>query len=241
MKSLAAAALLAVLPLAASPVQAQVAAPTAMFQATTLSLSAYGEVRTPPDMATLNLGVTASAPTAAAALAKNREAMTATLRALKAQGLAERDLQTSGLSLNAQYAYEEKQQPRLTGYEVSNQVTVTVRDLARLGAAVDASVASGANRINGIGFGLSNPQVAEDQARRAAVLALTAKAQLYGQATGYAVRRLVSLSEGGGYTPEPPRPMMAMAASARFKEATPVQPGELTVRIDITGLYELGR
>lgn len=243
MKSVLAAVALA-LSLGVGAVHAQAADPAASaaaFQTTTLNLSAYGEVRTRPDMATITLGVTAQAPTAAAAMARNREAMSAALNALRAQGLADRDLQTSNLNLNAQYAYEDKAPPRLTGYEASNQVTVTVRDLARLGAVLDAAVASGANRINGISFGLSNPQLAEDQARRDAVRALAAKAQLYAQATGYGVRRLVSLSETGGYTPEPPRPMMAMASAVRFKEATPVEAGELKVRIDVAGLYELGR
>ena len=104
-----------------------------------------------------------------------------------------------------------------------------------------AVTASGANEINGIGFGLRDPSTAENQARLKAVQALQAKAQLYAGATGYRLARLVNLSEGGGYVPQPPRPM-AMAARADFAKAeTSVQAGELSVRIDITGLYELAR
>ncbi|HTK34744.1 MAG TPA: SIMPL domain-containing protein [Caulobacteraceae bacterium] len=234
---LAAGAALACSPAAAA--LAQAADGDAVFRATTLSLSAFGETRIAPDQATITLGVTTQAPSAAGAMDANRDRMNATVAALKAQGVEARDIQTSGLNLNPQYVYEQNQPPRLNGYQASNMVTITVRDLARLGATVDAVVRAGANQVNGISFGLSNPQAAEDQARRAAVKALAAKAALYADAGGYRVARLVSLSEGGGYTPQPPR-VFATAKLAAAPQATDVEPGELRVRIDVTGMYELG-
>ncbi|OYX34945.1 MAG: hypothetical protein B7Y99_04805 [Caulobacterales bacterium 32-69-10] len=213
----------------------------AVFRATTLNLSAFGETRIAPDQATITLGVSVQAPTAAAAMAENRTRMNATIAALKAQGIAERDIQTSGLNLNPQYVYEPNKPQRLTGYQAANDVTITVRDLARLGTVVDAVVAAGANQINGIAFGLANPRAAEDAARRAAVQALSAKAALYAEATGTRLVRLVNLSEGGGYTPQPPRPMFRMAAQSADAASTPVQPGELSVRIDVTGMYEVAK
>jgi uncharacterized protein YggE len=212
----------------------------AVFRSTTLSLSAFGETRIAPDQATITLGVTTEGAGAAEAMQRNRDRMGAAVAALKAQGIEARDIQTSGLNLNAQYTYAQNQPPKLSGYQASNTVSVTVRDLARLGAVVDAVVQAGANQANGIAFGLSNPQAAEDQARRAAVNALSAKAGLYAEATGYRVSRLVSLSEGGGYTPQPPRPL-AMARMAVAEAPTAIEPGELRVRIDVTGMYELGR
>jgi uncharacterized protein YggE len=225
----------------AGPAFAQSAADSdAAFRATTLSLSAYGETRVAPDQATITLGVTTQAATAAEAMEQNRTRMAATVAALKAQRIEDRDIQTSGLNLNAQYAYEQNQPPRLTGYQASNEVTITVRDLARLGGTVDAVVRAGANQIHGIAFGLQNPRAAEDQARRAAVQALSAKAALYAEATGLRIARLVNLSEGGGYAPPPPRPMFRMAAAAPAADVeTSVSPGELRVRVDVTGLYEL--
>jgi uncharacterized protein YggE len=227
---------------AAGPAFAQSAADSdAAFRATTLSLSAYGETRVAPDQATITLGVTTQAATAAEAMEQNRTRMAATVAALKAQRIEDRDIQTSGLNLNAQYAYEQNQPPRLTGYQASNEVTITVRDLARLGGTVDAVVRAGANQIHGIAFGLQNPRAAEDQARRAAVQALSAKAALYAEATGLRIARLVNLSEGGGYSPPPPRPLFRMAAAAPAADVeTSVSPGELRVRVDVTGLYELG-
>jgi uncharacterized protein YggE len=212
----------------------------AMFRATTLNLAASGEIKAAPDMASISLGVMTEAKTAQAAMQANAARMTEVMAALRKAGIAAKDIQTSGLNLNAQYVYEQNVPPRLTGYRASNQVTVIVHDLTKLGAAVDATVSAGANQVNGISFGLNDPTAAENAAREDAVKTLQAKAELYAKATGYRVGRLVSLSEGGGYTPRPPVPMMAYA-SKREAMDTPVSPGELDVRIEVSGLYELSR
>jgi len=237
-------ALALLLATAAAPAAfAQTARPTAdsMFQTTTLNLSAYGETRIAPDKATINLGVVTEAPTAAGALAANSEKMTTVIAALRKAGIADKDIQTSGLNLNAQYDYVQNEPPKLRGYQASNQVTVTVNDLAKLGVAVDATVKAGANQVNGISFGLKDPTTAENAARQEAVKALVAKADLYAKATGHRVVRLVNLSEGGGYMPSPPPvPMMAYARMEKDAGA-PISAGELAVRVDITGLYELSK
>lgn len=215
----------------------------AVFAATTLNLSAYGETRVAPDLATITLGVTTEAPTAQAAMQRNAVSMTTVMAALRRQGIAERDVQTSGLNLNPQQVYAENQPPRITGYQASNTVTVTVNDLARLGPTVDAVVAGGSNQINGVGFGLKDPARAEDAARREAVQALRAKADLYAQASGHRVRRLVSLSEGTSFSsPPPPMPYARMAAMSQEADAkTSVSAGELRVRVDVSATYELER
>jgi uncharacterized protein YggE len=118
-------------------------------------------------------------------------------------------------------------------------VTVTVHDLKRLGQAVDATVDAGANQVNGISFGLDDPTAAENAARETAVRALQAKADLYARATGYRIQRLVSLNEGQASYPQPPRPMMS--AAMEKSADTSVSPGELTVRVDVTGLYEAAK
>jgi uncharacterized protein YggE len=229
---------------ASMPAQAQAPlqpAPAAdsLFRATTLNLSAYGEVKAAPDMATISLGVQSQAATASAAMSTNADRMSRVVAALKGAGIAARDIQTSGLNLSAQYAYEENRPPRLTGYQASNTVTVGVHDLANLGPTIDAVVRAGVNQIHGVSFGLSDPGKAEDEARLVAVKALQARAQLYATATGHRIARLVNLSEGGGnVVSPPPMPMQAYAMRAE-KASTPVEAGELTVRVDITGLYEL--
>jgi uncharacterized protein YggE len=215
-------------------------APTdAAFAATTLNLSATGEARAAPDMASVSLGVQVQAPTAAAAMAANAGRMNAIIAALRRAGLPDKDIQTSNLNLQAQYAFPQNQARQLTGYEATNGVTVAVRDLPKLGPVLDAAVAAGANQVNGISFGLKDPHGAEDAARLDAVKALQAKAALYASATGYKVGRLVNLSEGGGYVPSEPRPMVVMAAR-KFAD-TPVEAGTLDVKIEVSAVYELAK
>jgi uncharacterized protein YggE len=233
-------ALSAALAVPAALAQAAPPAAESMFRATTLNLGAYGETKVAPDMATITLGVTTQAKTAAEAMSANATRMNGVMASLRKAGIAEKDIQSSTLNLNPQYRYVENQPPELVGYQASNQVTVTVHDLKKLGAAVDATVGAGANQVQGISFGLEDPTTAENAAREAAVKALSAKAALYARATGYSVSRLVSLSEGASSFPRPPMPMAEFAA-ARMKADTSVSPGELTVRVDVTGLYELTR
>jgi uncharacterized protein YggE len=220
--------------------QAAPGAADAVVRPATLNLSAYGETRIAPDLATINLGVNTEAPTAAAALQANATQMTKVIAALRKAGIADKDIQTSGLNLSAQYDYVQNEPPKLRGYQAANQVTITVRDLTRLGQAVDATVSAGANQVNGISFGLSDPTAAENAAREKAVKALAAKANLYATATGHRLARLVTLSEGGGYSAPAPVPMYAMARMEKA-DSTPVSAGEMSVRIDISGVYELAR
>jgi hypothetical protein len=211
----------------------------AAFAATTLQISAHGEVKLPPDQAMITLGVETTASTAAQAMGANAEKMNRVVAALKAAGVADRDIQTDQLSLSPQYAYAEGQSPRLTDYQASNQVTVTVNDLTRLGRLTDAVVGAGATNVSGISFGLANPVAAENTARVAAVKSLEDKARLYADAAGYRIGRLVNLSEGGGTEVQVARPMAMMAA--RNVAATPVAAGEVDVRVDVQGIFELAK
>ena len=214
----------------------------AMAQSPALNLTATGEVKVEPDMATITFGVQTEAPTAAAALTANNVQMTSMIAALRKAGIAEKDIQTSGLNLNAQYDYVQNEPPKLRGYQANNRVTVIINDLTKVGTTADAVVAAGVNQIDGVSFGLQDPSAAEDQARRLAVRALQAKAALYAEALGVRLGGIRSLSEGGGYAPQPPMPMYRMAAVAEGMDAsTPVSGGELTVRVDITGVYDLER
>ena len=208
----------------------------------TFTLSAEGEVAVAPDIANLQMGVTAQGKTAAEAMKLNRERMSAAVAALKAAGVEGKDIQTSGLNLNAQYAYAPNVAPKLTGYEASHTLSATVRDIAKTGAVIDSVTAAGANQINGISFDVADRRRAEDAARRAAVKALSDKAALYAEATGLHILRLASLSEGGGYV-QPPMPRLTAVASMKMADSapTPVEAGELKVRITINAVYELTR
>ncbi|GLS00685.1 SIMPL domain-containing protein [Brevundimonas denitrificans] len=213
----------------------------AMAERPALNLSAYGEVKIAPDMATISFGVVTEATTAAEAMSLNAARMNQVMAALRRAGIEARDVQTSGLNLSAQYDYVQNEPPRLRGYQASNQVTVIINDLTKVGTTADAVVAAGVNQINGIGFGLKDPTAAENQARQIAVRNLQAKAALYAQALGVELGGIRSLSEGGGYSPPQPMLQYARAEMAMDAGSTPVAAGQLTVRIDITGVYDLNR
>ena len=235
-RALAASSLAAAL--AAAPCAfAQTSSAEAMFHATTLSVSADGETTAVPDQARITLGVTTQAPAAGEAFSANAAQMAKVVAAVSAAGVAEHDIRTSQLSLNPQYAYRQNQPPQLTGYQATNEVQVTVRDPRRLGAIVDAASAAGANQVQGISFELKDRAAAEEAARTAAVQALEAKAQSYARAAGYKVVRLVTMSEGGAPAVIQPR----IYAQASAAPPTPVASGETTVRVTVSGVYELAR
>ncbi|MFN4091289.1 MAG: SIMPL domain-containing protein [Brevundimonas sp.] len=212
-----------------------------MQPAPVLNLSAYGEVKVAPDMATISFAVVTEASSAAEAMRMNAARMTQVMTALRRAGIAERDVQTSGLNLSAQYDYVQNEPPRLRGYQAQNRVTVIINNLDAVGSTADAVVAAGVNQIDGISFGLKDPSAAENAARRLAVRALQGKASLYADALGVQLAGIRSLSEGGGYATPVPMPMYARAEMAMDAGSTPIAAGQLTVRIDITGVYDIAR
>lgn len=209
-------------------------------QPTTLNLNTQAEIKQAPDIATVSAGVVTTARTAKAAMEDNARRMTAAFAALKAAGIADRDLQTSGVNLSPQYDYQPNQRPRVTGYQVSNTVTARVRRLDTLGPVMDAIVAQGVNQINGPTFGIDDPEAALDKAREQAMAKAMARAELYARASGMRVKRVLSISESGGYQPPQPMPMMmARAAMDAQVESTPVAPGEVSLSIQLSLAFEL--
>jgi len=221
-----------------APVLAQAPTPPAISaDGTLLSVSATGEATRVPDVATLSAGVVTQAADANAALRANAAQMNRLMEAVREAGIAERDIRTSDLGVSPQYRRGDGQAPQISGYEARNTVNLTVRDIADLGAVIDALVAAGANQVYGPNFQIGEPGEAHDEARRAALETARARAELYGQALGLRVRRIVSISEGGGFVP---RPMMAMRAMDAM-ESSPVSPGESTVSVNLDVVFELGR
>jgi uncharacterized protein YggE len=127
---------------------------------------------------------------------QNSTRMATVLAALKRAGVAERDIQTSSISLSPQYRYAQNEPPVITGYQASNQVTVRFRDIAKSGAILDALVKEGANNISGPNLTIDKPEAALDEARTAAVATARARAELYAKAAGLRVDRILSISEG---------------------------------------------
>lgn len=211
----------------------------------TIAVTGHGEVMAAPDTAYITSGVTTRGETAAAALEANSLAMQDILETLTAAGIAERDIQTSNFSVNPNYVYSDSRDeegytrpPRIDGYQVSNTVTVRVRDLDSLGAVLDRAVSVGANTINGISFTIDDPSELLDHARKSAFSDARAKAELYAEEAGVDLEGLYSITEISGATP--PRPL-AMEAQAfdRAAASVPIAQGELSFSINVQVVWEL--
>lgn len=221
-------ALAATVPLAAA---AQVAPTATVAEGTLLDVVAEGRVSRVPDIAIIRAGVVSQGATAAEALSANARQMASLLAALKAAGIADRDIQTATISLNPQYRYAENQPPVITGYQASNTVSVKFRDIARSGTILDALVKQGANQIDGPNLTIDAIDSAMDEARIDAVKRARTRADLYARALGMRVDRIVMVSEGGDIGMPGPIPQMMVRAEA--KDATQVVPGEQQVSTSV--------
>lgn len=217
----------------------QTPAITQTITGTRLDLSVTGESTRVPDVAIISTGVVTRAPTASGAIQQAASRMERVRAALKAAGIADRDIQTSNLSLNPEYRYVESQPPQLTGYTATNQLTVRFRDIGATGKIIDALVREGANQINGPNLTIDKPETALDEARANGVAMGRARAELYARALGLRVVRVVSVSEsGGGYSPPPPMPYGVMAARAQAADSK-IDAGEQKLSVTLGMVFEL--
>ena len=235
-------ALLAALTLSAVALPAvadaqQTATITQTITGARLDLNATGEVTRVPDVAIITAGVVTRSATATGALQDAANRMSQVLAALKGAGVADRDIQTSAVSLNPEYRYPENQAPQLVGYTASNRLTIRFRDIRNSGKILDALVSQGANQINGPDLTIDKPEAALDEARAQAIAIGRARADLYARGLGMRVVRVVSVSEGGGaYPVPPPRPMMAVAERSAD---TKIEPGEQKLQVNLAMTFEL--
>lgn len=215
------------------------AAPTASDPAThTITVSGSGKVTVVPDVARVTLGVTTTQPTVKAARATAAQSMTDIIAAIKALGVADADIQTTGLSLYPQSSNTAS--PRIIGYQISEQVTVTVRDLDKAGDVVDAATAKGATNVNGISFELADPVKAMNDARAAAVAAARVSAQAMAGAANVSLGAVVSMTDASVSTPYPINYGMAAGAAPDSAVATPVQVGTQDVSVVIQVVFAIG-
>ena len=211
----------------------------------TITIEGRGEVRAAPDMATINSGVMSQGETAREALDANTAAMNELIAALKEAGIEARDIQTSGFSVNPNYVYSDERDangyslpPRINGYQVSNSVTVVVRDLADLGSILDKSVTVGANTVNGVSFSVAAPSDLLDEARKAAFAEAREKAELYADVSGATLGDLISITEQQSYGAPQPYPMYARAEMSAAAPV-PVEAGEMSFAISVNVAWEL--
>ncbi len=206
---------------------------------TRLDVSATGTVSRVPDLAIITAGVVTKSQTASGAIADNATRMERVRAALRRAGIEDKDIQTSSINLNPDYVYVERQPPKLTGYQASNNVSVRFRDIRKTGEILNALVAEGANQINGPSLTIDKPEQALDEARLKAVANGRARAELYARALGMRVARLLSVSESGGYAVPPPMPMYARVEAMQADAKTSIDPGEQKVSVSVAMSFEL--
>lgn len=187
------------LPIALTAVLAGLALPVASLAETIREIVVTGEgrIEVAPDLATIRAGVESQAENAAAALAANAEAARAVIAALEAEGVEARDMQTSQLALEPVYRHDEngRRGPEVVGYVARNLVTARLREIEGIGRVIDAMSAAGANRIDGIAFGLADMRPFLDEAREIAVRDARAKADLYASAAGVGLGPVLAIRE----------------------------------------------
>lgn len=207
----------------------------------TISVTGTGEVSVAPDMATIVVGVQSEAEGAAEALDQASAATAAILATLDLEGVAADDIRSGAVRLSPRYSNSVLGSGQeIVGYRAVNTVEVVVTDLDRLGGVLAAVVGDGANRLDGVRFGLQDPQAATDEARRLAVAEGARLAALYADAAGVGVGELLTLSEhgSGGYRAVMAEPvLMEMAASPQYD--VPIAPGKIDLNASISMVYAI--
>lgn len=227
---------LVALPLAASAQESTKREPV-------ISVSGEGDAAVAPDMAILSFSVVKQAETAAAALSENSKAMTEIQAALKAAGIADKDLQTSNFSVQPVYKQFEPKNgvyipPEITGYQVTNGLTVRVRQLAKLGEILDSSVKLGINQGGDIAFTNDRPEATVTEARKAAVADAISKAKTLAEAAGVKLGRALEISENMQRPIPMPQTMMRAAAMEK-SDSVPIAAGENTYKVNVNVTFAL--
>lgn len=203
----------------------------------TISLSSTGTVKATPDKVVISTGVTTEGQTARAALDKNTEAMTKVVDGLKGAGIEPKDIQTSNFSVSPVYEQRKDGEAAfITGYRVTNQVRIIVRDTKKLGDILDKVVEVGANEIGSIQFGMAEPEALKDEARKLAMRNAIADAKLYAEAAGVELGPVLTIVEEEGYQPRyDAAASMEMAAA----KAVPIEGGTTMIEVRLRVTWEL--
>lgn len=200
-------------------------------------VNGHGEVSAAPDIATLQLGISAQRASVAEAQAEATTAMNKVMTSLKNGGVADKDIQTQYFSIQQVTRWDEdKQQEIVIGYRVSNMVMVKIREIAKTGSIIDAvAVAGGDNtRIDNIGFSVDDPSPYRKEARDKAMADAKAKAEQLANLSGVKLGKPTYISESISY-PVYQGPARAVEAAP----VTPISPGELEISLDIQVVYAI--
>jgi uncharacterized protein YggE len=210
-------------------------------QQTGIWVSGEGTVTVTPDVATLYLGVEAKADTVAEAQSQASEAMDNVMAALTANGVADKDIQTQYFSINQDTRWDsDKNEEVVTGYDVTNMVTVKIREMDNVGTIIDAVAAAGGDfiRINNIAFSVDDPSIYYEEVRQEAMEDARAKAEQLADLAGVELGAPTYIYEGSVYNPVYYREVAAPVAAGDY--STSVSPGELDITLDVQVAYAIG-
>ncbi|MGD0019206.1 MAG: SIMPL domain-containing protein [Candidatus Limnocylindrales bacterium] len=205
----------------------------------TVTVSGVGEVSVAPDTADVMIGVSVTKPTVKDARAGAATSMTAIIAAVKKVGIADKDIVTTNVSLSPVYDYTSSA-PRLTGYQFSNSLKVTVRDLTKVADVIDDSSTAGATIIQGISFRLDNPKSVETQARQLAMADARSRADALAQAAGVSIKGVATINETSASSPINYYPSYAAAGVSKDAVSTPIQTGTTDITVQVTVSYLIG-
>jgi uncharacterized protein YggE len=220
------------------------AQPAAHAREQSIRVTGNGEARARPDQAVADFAVETSAVTAQAAAAENAQLMERVIAALVRAGVPRDKIETVGYNVFPDYDQRptETGEPRVRGYRVMNNVSVTMDDVARVGTVIDAALAAGANRVNGVRFGLRDPQAFRQRAIDDAVRRARSDAQALAAALGVTLGPVREASTGdvGPIQPVMMERMQMADMAAASGVPTPINPGEQTVRATVVIIYAIG-
>lgn len=210
-------------------------------QNTGISVTGIGKVTVTPDLAILNMGVEAQGATVSSAQQDAARAMTAVMTALKANGVAEKDIATTGYSVYPTYSYDNGKTPSITGYTVSNSITVKIRKIEEAGEIIDAAAAAGGNniRINNLSFTVDKPEQYNEQARELAMADALQRAKQLADLGDVQLGKPAFITESGGYSPVPPIYYDSGVRSSAPEMVTPVTPGETELQLSVQVIYNI--
>jgi uncharacterized protein YggE len=206
----------------------------------TITVVGTGTASQPPDQARVQMGVRATASSAQEATRQGAEAMTKVIALLKGRGAADKHIQTGYFSITPEYDHRGNGPPKRTGHTATNSVNVTLTDLNAVGGMLDAVVGAGGDliTINNIQLSASNPQPAQDEARRNALRDARRQAELIAQEMGVTLGAPLAIQPTGGHMPMP-QPRMAMRAMAAMSAESPIEAGEMEVAVAMDVMFAI--
>jgi hypothetical protein len=203
-----------------------------------ITVTGSGKIKFTPNIATITVTAATDAATAGEAWQKNSEVMQKMFQVLKDFGMDEKDFKTAGVHVHARYDHPKDKAPVLVGYTVSYDLSITARDLKKVGKLLDGLVTAGANRGMQISFGMENPEELLDQARLAAVQDARKKAEIYVKGAGGSLGTLVTIAEGN-YQPYPQFRYEHLASAPGADSSLPIAAGQQELSVTVTVTYTI--